>query len=89
VIGNMRLEAMHTPVIRAVPTLSDDTRTWPICYIFLVREEVCATLTLVKKKTTRDMAKMSFSIQLLVTTHRMTMPRDKGPSAHPGEIVGA
>ncbi len=39
--------------------------------------------TLVRKKTTRDIAKMSFKIQLLVTTHRITMASDIGPRAHP------
>jgi hypothetical protein len=45
--------------------------------------------TLVRKKTTRDIAKMSFKIQLLVTTHRMTMARERGPRTHPAGGVRA
>jgi hypothetical protein len=43
------------------------------------------TRTLVKKKTTREMASKSLRSQLLVTTHRMTMARDRGPRAQPEE----
>ena len=59
---------------------------YKICFM---PEEGLATLTLVKKNTTSDIAKMSFRIQLLVTTQRITMARDKGPRAHPEGRVGA
>ena len=66
-----------------------DARAFGNYKIVLCRKKRLATLTLVKKNTTRDMAKMSFRTQLLVTTHRMTTPRDRGPSAHPERIVSA
>jgi hypothetical protein len=41
------------------------------------------TLTLVKKKTTREIARTSFKIQLLVASHRMTIANERGPRAQP------
>jgi hypothetical protein len=45
------------------------------------------TRTLVRKNTTRDIARMSFRIQLFVTTHKMTTARDSGPRAQPGQSI--
>jgi hypothetical protein len=45
------------------------------------------TRTLVRKNTTREMARMSFRNQLLVTTQRITTAKERGPVRWGGLVL--